>query len=290
MGLPKKLLVATDFSEQGDQAGEVALEWAERFAAELHWVHGVECLATVTPPAAEPLISSYIEQSRHIGQERLAEAVARARERGLVSDAHIVDAPVAAGVAGLAAELAADCIVVGTHGHTGLSHVLLGSVAERIVRDAPCRVLVVRGRRSPLSEQAIVLGDDLTTVSTAARADAEALARELGASLEVVHAVEAGIPYLATLELVLPKEMFGRLHEDARQRLDQAASESSGLQVSSLVTSERPAGAICDVASKVGANLVIVGSRSRHGVDRVLLGSVAERVVRRAPCSVLVVR
>ena len=290
MALPKRLLVATDFSEQGDRAGEVALDWAERFGTELHWVHGVECLASVTPPAAEPLISSYIEQSRHVGQERLAAAVARAQERGIVSEPHIVDAPVAAGVAGLAAELSADCIVVGTHGHTGVAHLLLGSVAERIVRDAACRVLVVRGKRSPLSDPTIVLGDDLTTVSTAARSDAETLARELGASLEVVHAVEAGIPYLATLELVLPKEMFGRLHEDARQRLEEAASESSGLQVSNTVTSERPAGAICDLASKVGASLAVVGSSSRHGVDRVLLGSVAERVARRAPCSVLVVR
>jgi nucleotide-binding universal stress UspA family protein len=290
MALPKRLLVATDFSEQGDRASEVGLEWAERFGGEVHWVHGTECLASVTPPAAEPLIASYIEQSRHVGQERLAAAVARARERGLVSDAHLVDAPVAAGVAELAAELAADCVVVGTHGHTGLSHVLIGSVAERIVRDAPCRVLVVRGNRSPLSERTIVLGDDLTTVSTPARADAEALARELGASLEVVHAVEAGIPYLATLELVLPKEMFGRLHEDAAQRLEQAASESPEIQVSNTVTSERPAGAICDLAEKAGSSLAVVGSSSRHGVDRVLLGSVAERVVRRAPCSVLVVR
>jgi nucleotide-binding universal stress UspA family protein len=290
MALPKRLLVATDFSEQGDHASDVALEWAERLGGEVHWVHGTECLARVTPPAAEPLIASYIEQSRHLGQERLAAPVARARERGLVSDAHIVDAPVAAAVAELAAELAADCIVVGTHGHTGLSHALLGSVAERIVRDAPCRVLVVRGSRSPLSEPTIVLGDDLTTVSTPARADAEALARELGARLDVVHAVEAGIPYLATLELVLPKDMFGRLHEDAVQRLEQAASESPEVQVSNLVTSERPAGAICDLAEKVDASPAVVGSSSRRGMDRVLLGSVAERVVRRAPCSVLVVR
>jgi nucleotide-binding universal stress UspA family protein len=105
-----------------------------------------------------------------------------------------------------------------------------------------------------------------------------------------VHAVEAGIPYLATLELMLPKEMFGRLREDATQRLEEAAGASPGLHVSSLVTSERPASAICDLANKVSASLVVVGSRSRHGVDRVLLGSVAERVVRRAPCSVLVVR
>ena len=45
MALPKKLLVATDFSEQGDHAGEVALDWAERFGAELHWVHGVNFLS-----------------------------------------------------------------------------------------------------------------------------------------------------------------------------------------------------------------------------------------------------
>jgi nucleotide-binding universal stress UspA family protein len=84
--------------------------------------------------------------------------------------------------------------------------------------------------------------------------------------------------------------MFDGISEKASRTLAEAAGASPGVEFSNTVVKERPADAICAWAAKVGASLVVVGSRTRHGVDRVLLGSVAEHVVRHAPCSVLVVR
>ena len=73
---------------------------------------------------------------------------------GVTAHTHLLSQPVAKTIAELARELQADCIVVGTHGHTGLKHALLGSVAENIIRHAPCDVWVVRGQAGSPGESA----------------------------------------------------------------------------------------------------------------------------------------
>lgn len=288
---PRKIVIATDFSSSGDRASEVAIEWAVRSGAELHWVHGVEHLTEATPTSAWPLLQAHVGRARLRASQMLDEWAGRARERGLESSAQCVDAPAARGVVEVMEKVGADCAIVGSHGHTGIRRALLGSVAEHIVRNAPCRVLVVRGEVSPLSPGRILLGDDLAPESGPARSEAIELARELHVGLEVVHALDPGIPYLSALEVVLPGTLVDEIREEARTRMAEVArDEASGLEIENVVASERPADALCDRAEQTGAGLVVVGSHNRQGAERVLLGSVAERVVRHAPCSVLVVR
>ena len=179
---------------------------------------------------------------------------------------------------------------MGSHGYTGLRHLLLGSVAESIVRHAHCRVLVVRSERPPLEPGRIVLGDDLTPTSRGAREDALALSVELGVGVDVVHALDLGIPYLSTLEIALPSRLFEEAYAESSERLEALARKTPECEIENVVSSERAAHAICTRADKIGAGLVVVGSHSRQGLERALLGSVAERVVRHAPCSVLIVR
>lgn len=286
-----RILVATDFSSHAERAGIVATGWAKRLDAELHWVHGVEHLPASTPPSAAPLIASYVEQARHRGKEQLATAVEAARAQGLRSEGHMVDAPAARGVVELARKLGADCVVVGSRGHGALQKLLLGSVASRIVHDAPCRVLAVRGEHSPVEPGTIVLGDDLSELSNRARADALELARRLGASLDVVHAPDLGIPYFTSLGTPLPPPVFEAVREEAAQKLD-ALIENAGddLEITRSVVRDKPAHAICERAEHTGAGLVVVGTGSPSDIERLLLGSVADRVVQHAPCSVLVVR
>ena len=290
MGLPQKLLVATDFSPGADVAAEAALGWAERFGTELHFAHGVECLPADSKPSALPLLTTYVERAHQLGEQKLDEWVARAKERGLAASRQTVDGSAAQGVTTLAGELGADCLVLGSRGHTGLAHVLLGSVAERMVRDATCSVLVVRGERGPLDPAPIVLGDDLSALSSEARANALELARSLKARLDVVHGVDLGIPYLSTLELLLPDSLFEDIYAEFREDLEKSAAKTPEVEVENVVVADRPALAICQHAEDASAGLVVVGTRSRRGVERALLGSVAEQVVRHAPCSVLVAR
>jgi nucleotide-binding universal stress UspA family protein len=290
MALPKKIIVATDYSETADRASELAIEYAERFGAALHWVHSFEHVSHITPPSAEPLITSYVEQARHAGRDQLRAWVARAHKQGIDAELHDVEAPVAASIVACAREVGADGIIIGAHGHTTLGGVLLGSVTERVVRDAECSVLVVRGPMSPLGDRPIVLGDELSTHGRAARGSAVELAKALGVGIDAMHGINLGIPYFATLEVLLPKELFDDVYADIYAQLEEYAGETPEVTIANHVSSERPADGLCRHAKEVRAGLVVVGSRSLHGADRVLLGSVAERVVRRAPCSVLVVR
>lgn len=289
MSLPKKLLIATDFSEGAERAGGVAMALAARFGAELHWVHGIGHLPAGTTPSGLPLLTRYVEQARHAAVEKLGASVARARDSGLNSEGHIVDAPAADGVADLARQIGADCLVVGSHGHSALRRIWLGSVAERIVRQAACRVLIVRGEGAPAAHETIVLGDDLTPFSTAARKAAIDWARCLGGRLEVVHSIDLGIPYLSSVEVVVPSTFLDQAYTDALSRLAGDSKNAGDLQIADHVVSEKPVAALCEHAERRDAGLIIVGTHSRHGLDRLLLGSVAEGVARRAPCSVLVV-
>jgi nucleotide-binding universal stress UspA family protein len=171
-----------------------------------------------------------------------------------------------------------------------LERLLLGSVAERIAREAPCRVLVVRDDAAQ-EPGTIVLGDDLWEHSRAARRDALALAEAFSARLDVVHAVEGGIPYLRAMQGALPDPVLEKLRAEADAKLDDLLRDAPpGLEATRAVVLDDPAHAICARAEQLRADLVVVGTRSASDIERVLLGSVAGKVLSHAPCSVLVVR
>jgi nucleotide-binding universal stress UspA family protein len=119
------ILFPTDFSPASENAGKTAADFARHFGATLHIVH-------VVPPVTDPTPSP----------RALGDAVARlAPDLPVVSE--ILSGPMARRIVGYAKRTGIDLIVVGTHGRTGVSHLLLGSVAEAVVRRAPCRVLTV---------------------------------------------------------------------------------------------------------------------------------------------------
>lgn len=142
----KKILVPTDFSEHSTNAVRYGAELAARFGAELHLIHVVE-----TTPIA------YGEGAVFVSPETEAELEAAASKQ--LDDLQIEPADdvqvirtVNAGnpfveIVRYAKDSTSDLIVIGTHGRGAIAHMLLGSVAERVVRKAPCPVLVVRGEQ-----------------------------------------------------------------------------------------------------------------------------------------------
>lgn len=140
----QNILVPSDFSECSDAAVRYGLELARRFDATLHLLHVVQDPMTM-PWAGEgfvvPMIEA-IEQWQKQAEERLKAMVPPA-DRGRVR----VDSTVASAypeILRFAADRGIDLIVMGTHGRGGVSHLLLGSIAEKVVRRAPCPVLTVR--------------------------------------------------------------------------------------------------------------------------------------------------
>src|SRR6266478_3213395 len=141
----KKILVGTDFSEASDEARRVAIELARRLGAELEIVHVEEPLPAYAFAEGALLDLPRLQEEVRTWAERQLEDLARgARASGVSTTTAVLLGVPANTIVEAARTERADLIVVGTHGRTGLERVLLGSVAERVVRNAPCAVLTVR--------------------------------------------------------------------------------------------------------------------------------------------------
>jgi nucleotide-binding universal stress UspA family protein len=141
----QEILVAVDFSEQSDQALDAAVEFAKRYSAELHIVHGLDVRIPLMTPYEVVVPAAFIDEARRVAASNLATIVQKVAAEGVTVSSHLSEAPAASAIVDLAKKVGADLIVMGTRGRTGLKHVLLGSVAERTLREAPCSVLTVKG-------------------------------------------------------------------------------------------------------------------------------------------------
>jgi len=138
---PKKILVATDFSDGSDEALERAIEVGGPSRAEVEIIHVLE-LAEEFPFGTTYFDADYGVLYTNIDR-RLTERAERVRAAGLPCDTKIIEGSAVPEITQRGRSIGADLIVVGTHGRTGLAHAMLGSVAERVVRRASCPVLTV---------------------------------------------------------------------------------------------------------------------------------------------------
>jgi len=197
-------------------------------------------------------------------------------------------------VAETAKEVGADLIAVGTHGRTGVSRVILGSVAEKTVRLAESSVLVARGAPDAAEGgfHRVLVGTDFSPLADKAVERAVAVAAP-GAMIEVVHAWHVPLD-LSPEGSVAP--VLAELRESLDADSDRAGAElvaawkARGVTVRYTPIEAPASGALTERAEAIAADLVVVGSHGRRGLRRFFLGSVAEATVRHAPCSVLVAR
>jgi nucleotide-binding universal stress UspA family protein len=140
----RTILIPIDFSEHASAALGQAVDLARAFEATLHLLHVYQRPVELLSPYEAPLPPSFSEEVREGARRRLDEQLAEVRGAGLPSEAHLVEGIPSEAIVAKARELSADLIVIGTRGLTGLKHVLLGSVAERVIRTAPCPVLAVK--------------------------------------------------------------------------------------------------------------------------------------------------
>jgi nucleotide-binding universal stress UspA family protein len=240
---------------------------------------------------ATELVNSAAEQLLHAGHKALAE-VRMGFPRKVISEC--------------AKELQADLIMVGSHGHSAIGRFLLGSVAQAVLRIAPCHVEIVRfpaGGAAPSSHpMKVLLATDGSECSLAAAISVAARPWPGGTVLKVVGVEEIvafETPMAASpLASIYPASLLEELLADAHTRAVNAGEgarkilETAGLKV--LAQQPIPAGdprsIILDLAQAWPADLVVLGSHGRRGWDRFLMGSVAESVAVHAHCSVEVVR
>ena len=142
----KRILVPTDFGECSAPAVRLAAELADKFGAELILLHVVQDLALAMPDAVmpTPVPGPDLGQLIDAGKVGLANLIERENLARLSPRTEVrVGSPVPE-IVSAASDVKADLLCVGTHGRTGLAHLLLGSQAERIIREAPCPVLTVK--------------------------------------------------------------------------------------------------------------------------------------------------
>ncbi len=140
----RRLLVADDFSDNAAAALDAAISLARELGARVELVHVYQRPVELLTPYEVALPATVAEEVRNAASERLKGSMEKVRAAGLQGEVHLREGPASSAIVALAAELPADLIVMGTRGLTGLKHALLGSVAERTLRAAPCPVLAVK--------------------------------------------------------------------------------------------------------------------------------------------------
>ena len=154
----RSILAPTDFSAHSEQAVRYACRLAERLGAELHLLH---VLSEILPAGPDPLLMpvmppEYYKENEDRARETLGRLLDPAWGKPARSSSSVRWGSPVESIVSYADDHQIDLVVIATHGRTGLSHVLLGSVAERIVREAPCPVLTIRDRHRG---EAILRGD-----------------------------------------------------------------------------------------------------------------------------------
>jgi nucleotide-binding universal stress UspA family protein len=140
-----KIICAVDFSEYSDHALRYALYFAKTFGADLQVLHVVELpFLPSYSLAGVPDLSIPSEEIEEAARKKLGELVTKCRAEYAKVEGQVRTGTAFVEIIGYAREVEADLIIVGTHGRTGLRHMLIGSVAEKIVRKAPCPVLSVK--------------------------------------------------------------------------------------------------------------------------------------------------
>jgi len=147
------IVCATDFSDTAEAAWDVACDLARVHQSDLTLVH-VYADVPPSPDVTGPTVMHVWEEQRRWVADELERRVHEAETRGVRARALLELGAAAHGVLEAARQAHADLVVVGTHGRTGLERVLLGSVAEQVVRTAPCPVLTVKPRATARAQAA----------------------------------------------------------------------------------------------------------------------------------------
>lgn len=284
-----KLICAVDFSPIADNALRVAAQIARDTGAQL-----IVAYAWRMPASAfdVPIPDDAIARARRIDEQSLQATCDLARKLGapIVTPMMLEGVPWDRIVQASEDDPSVDLIVVGTHGRNGVSRWLLGSVAEQVIRHARCSVLVVQHSSNPQRFHHVLCAIDFSEDSKRALRLAPDLVAPDG-RITLLHVAE---PAFDVGDLPLIEDEQREIERRATSELARWAADlqrTAGVQIATQIRVGGPAGQILRILpTEPAVDLVVMGSHGRTGIRRVLLGSVAEKILRHASCPVLVVR
>jgi nucleotide-binding universal stress UspA family protein len=276
---PKGILSLIDLSPATAQVLNWTRLMAEKFGSEVKVLHVIwpPVPHAGTKPEVEALLEEFEERREELHRAVRAQ-VAEALGHGVRHDVGIgVGHPVKVVLEAIA-QIRPELIVLGSHGHDGMARSLMGSVAENVVRESAYPTLVVKGAELAPGQsklKTLLCPVDLTNLAAQSLDASATLAREFGASLEVLRVVpEAGAV------------------EGELQQLRDWVREVVGKRcpVSENVHAGDTAEQIIMFARQHAADLIVVGAEPRKFLEYTVLGRTTERAVRHGPCSVLLLR
>ena len=290
------VVIPTDGSEHSVQAAERGLALARRYGSTPHVISIVDVQRAAGLFSAGGISNEFVDQVEAAGREavRAIEEIARDEDavRSAVVQGSLWKAP-SAGILEYATDHDADLIVIGTHGRTGLDRTLAGSVTERVVRSSSVPVLTVRAAdHAAVSEyDRILVPTDGSEYAAAAIDHALSVAQACNASIHVLFVVD-----IESNTMVTESSSYALL-QDELETIGQEVTGSIGTQIEEIglnVVTEIhqgfPPGTILEYVADREIDLVVMGTHGRTGLNRVLLGSTAARVIREAEVPVLSVK
>ena len=295
----KKILFQTDFSHCANQAFLHAYYLAREYRAELHMLHGIILHNNDPHNAASlfPDIETVHNKLKEIGREKMDNVnesyhaddikIIKVLERGIAPATVILE---------YALDNDIDLIVMGTHGHRGLGHLFLGSVAEEVLRFAKCPVLTIREIKVSKPAEAlnnILVPIDFSDHAQQALTYAKEIATSYNARLQLLHVVEQTIlPPFYPSEKTSIYNIFPDIKLKSIEAMQLMLKKTKGNEVEAdiHVIEGHAAKDIANFAESHDIDLIVIPTHGLTGIKHLLLGSVAEKVVRVAPCPVFTVK
>lgn len=311
----RTILVPTDYSAPAGHALDHAEQIARQTGARLVLLHIFDDADYIVSTALglarkQPEVEAYRAEMYRQAESSLRSVAAGVRQRGLEVEAVISEGPSACRITQAAGEYRADLVVVSARGRTGWRARAVGTVAEQVVRYAPCPVLVVLPHRTempadelatglrapPLALRHLLVATDFSDDARHAVEVARDIALEAGAELTLLHAMlpqEYAVgqpdfgPHGTGVETVYEtvRDTAARVVEEECAKL-----EAVGVRAEPLLLRGLASDRIVDAARASGAGLIVLAAQGVSAWTLALLGSTAQRVLHAAPCPVLIVR
>lgn len=285
----ERLLLAAESSEFSEGAIREAIRLAKRCGSKLTALSVIE-----SNPEFETMAPAILEKLEKEALAHLDSVKARAKQEGVACETityegedsykYIVEE---------ALKQKSTMIIMGRRGKKGFRRLVMGSTTSWTIGHSPCSVMVVP-RAAQVDFKSIVVATDGSKYSTAAASEAIGIAKRNKSKLTVIAVIPADIAMVTDIDFTaIDREKFAdqemqTAEKNAKEVKD--AAQKAGVDAQAFVMSGKPADAIIEIARDKTADLIVVGSHGRTGLDRLLMGSVTERVIVMSSCAVLAVK
>jgi hypothetical protein len=285
----EKLLLSTDGSEFSEGAIREAIKLAKTCSSKLIAISVIE-----TNPEYETIAPQLVEKAEKETRRHLESVKERASKEGV--DCEIIarqgEDPYKY-IIEEAIKNQVSIIITGRRGRKGLKRLMMGSETARVIGHSHCNVLVVP-RAAKIEFNRIIVATDGSKYSDTAVREAIGISKRCGSTLIAISVVpsEGASPF----DIVHTEMMKETIAENELKMAEctirdlKELSVKEGVSVTGLIYTGKPYDAIITTAKEKQADLIVVGSHGRTGIDRLLMGSVTERVIGLAECAVLVVK